>query len=309
MSTGEPRELSVPKEGAGKRLDLFVGEALSLSRAQLRDIFDEERVRVDGRKAKKGQKVEAGQKVSVVLPVQAPAKVVPEPDGELVVLASDDALIALDKPAGRPSHPLKPGETGTLANALIARFPECAEASEDPREAGLCHRLDIETSGVILAARSKDAWLKAREAFSSRSVDKRYWALVSGPLADEGEIELPLRHHPRHPDRVEPDLTGEGREAFSKFRVLARQGELSLIEVQILTGVLHQVRAHLAAIGAPLVGDVLYGGKADPALGRFFLHARHLSLPHPNGGKPFQAHSPLPHELIAALARHQVALP
>ncbi len=307
----ERRELPVAAEGAGRRLDLFVGEALSLSRAQLRKLFDEERVRVDGRKAKKGQLVSAGQTVQVTLPAAEAPGVTPQPDAPLVVLAQDAALVAVDKPAGSPSHPLRAGELGTVANALVARFPECAQASEDPREGGLCHRLDVETSGVLLAAKSREAWSAVRDAFTRREVDKRYWTLVTGPLADEGEIDLPLRHHPRHPDRVEPDVGGEGggREALSRFRVLARAGDYSLVEVQILTGVLHQVRAHLAAIGAPVVGDALYGGRADPALHRFFLHARALALPHPLTGQPFSAQSPLAPELREALARVGVTLP
>ena len=125
-----------------------------------------------------------------------------------------------------------------MANALVARYPECAQASEDAREGGLCHRLDIETSGVMLAARTREAWTAVREAFGGREVDKRYWALVTGPLADEGEIDVPLRHHPRHPDRVEPALEGEegAREAHSEFRVLGRSGEYSLVEVRISHG-------------------------------------------------------------------------
>ena len=132
-----------------------------------------------------------------------------------------------------------------------------------------------------------------REAFGGREVDKRYWALVTGPLADEGD-RLPLRHQ-RHPDRVEPALEGESaREAHSEFRVLERAGEYSLVEVRISTGVLHQVRAHLAAVGAPLVGDTLYGGREEPGLGRFFLHARALGLTHPVTKQRVRVESPLP---------------
>ncbi len=307
----DTRDLSIPDAAAGQRIDLFVGEALSLSRAQLRKLFEEDRVRVDGRKAQKGLRVAAGQLVRVRLPAAVDPGVTPEPALALAVLAEDASLVAVDKPAGCPSHPLRPEELGTVANALVARFPECALASEDVREGGLCHRLDVETSGVLLAARSREAWLAVREAFTRRDVDKRYWTLVTGPLADEGEIDLPLRHHPRHADRVEPDVSGEegGREALSRFRVLARGGEYSLVEVQILTGVLHQVRAHLAAIGAPVVGDALYGGRPEPSLQRFFLHARSLALPHPVTQKPFFAQSPLAPELGECLARLGISLP
>jgi 23S rRNA pseudouridine1911/1915/1917 synthase len=304
-------ELSVPPDKAGTRLDLFVGDALGLSRARLKRLFDEGAIRVNGRSAKKGQLVEAGQAVRVTVEEQRKDAVADAGSFELAVLHEDAQLVFVDKPAKRPSHPLQPGETGTVANALIARYPECAQASADVREGGLCHRLDVETSGVLLAARTREAWEAMRQAFSGRDVDKRYLALVTGPLADEGDIELPLRHHPRHPDRVEPAAEGgpDAREAHSRFRVLAREGEYSLVEVRIFTGVLHQVRAHLAAVGAPLVGDTLYGGRPEPELGRFFLHARALGVTHPVTGQPVWVQSPLPPELEAALERHGLRAP
>ena len=198
-TTGTTHTLVVETDKAGQRVDLFIGEALGLSRAKLKKLFESGAVKVDGRVAKKGLLVAAGQRLTVVVSEER-REVVPEPEAPLVVLHEDATLVAVDKPAGRPSHPLRPGETGTVANALVARYPECAGASEDSREGGLCHRLDIETSGVMVAARTREAWTAVREAFGGREVDKRYWALVTGPLADEGEIDLPLRHHPRHRD-------------------------------------------------------------------------------------------------------------
>ena len=202
-------------------------------------------------------------------------------------------------------HPLKPNETGTVANALVARYPECADAGADPREAGLCQRLDLETSGVLLAARDRPSWDSMREAISEGDADKRYLALTAGPLADEGEIELKLVHAGDH---VRPSLD-EGREAKSAFRVLARAGELSLVEVRIFTGVLHQVRAHLAAVGAPIVGDALYGGRPEPGLSRFWLHASSLAVTHPKTKQRLKVTSPLPPELQAVLSAHAIRLP
>lgn len=300
--SGSKHSLTVPESAAGQRIDLFVKDALSLSRATVKSLFDEGRVRVKGRIVKKGVAVDAGQVVDVEVPTQQKAAVA-DASIELEVLHEDDALIFVNKPAQMPSHPLRPGETGTVANALIARYPEVATASEDSREGGLCHRLDVETSGVLLAARTREAWRAMREAFSARGdVDKRYWAAVSGPIADDGEIDLPLRHHARHADRVEPAaFGGDGaREAVSEFRVLSRSGEYSFVEVRIFTGVLHQVRAHLAAIGAPLLGDALYGGRHVEGLGRFFLHARSLCVKHPVTGKPVAVTAPLPADLIAS---------
>lgn len=310
MSVDNVHTLTVDAAKAGQRVDLFVGEALGLSRAKLKRLFEEGAVKVNGRAAKKGLLVTAGQRISVEYEEET-REAVPDAGFPLVVLYEDAAVVAVDKPAGRPSHPLRPGETGTVANALVARYPECATASEDSREGGLCHRLDIETSGVLLAARTREAWHTLRAAFGGRGVDKRYLALVTGPLAEEGDIELPLRHHPRHPDRVEPAVDGaEGaREAHSLFRVLGRSGEYSLVEVRILTGVLHQVRAHMAGVGAPLVGDTLYGGREEPGLSRFFLHAQSLGFTHPVTGKAVHVESPVPAELTAVLQKHGLTPP
>lgn len=299
MSEAGWQELTVDDAAAGTRLDLFVGDKLGLSRTRLKALFDEGAVRVDGRHAKKGQSIAAGQRVSVRWQPQSSAAVA-DASMALEVLYEDPDLVFLNKPAGVASQPLKPGETGTLANALVARFSECAEASEDPREGGLCHRLDIETSGVVLAARSRETWREVRELFSRHEIDKRYLALVTGPIADDGEIELALRHAARG-DHVEPaeDDQADARPARSRFRVLERDGEYSLVEVQIETGVLHQVRAHLAAIGAPIVGDALYGGRPDARLHRFFLHAARLGLVHPRTRQRLEVEAPLPADLSA----------
>lgn len=301
------KELSVEPARAGARLDVYLGEALGLSRAKLKRLFDEGAVRVNGRPAKKGLTLAGGEQLRVELPEEAPA-LVPEAATDLTatILYEDDDVVVLDKPSGVPSHPLRPGETGTCANLLLARYPEMATVADDPREAGLCHRLDVETSGALLAARTRPAWERLRRAFGEQEIDKRYWAMVTGPLSDDGELDLPLRHHPRHTDRVEPAVDGgpEGRPAISRFRVLARNGDFSLVEVRILTGVLHQVRAHLSAVGAPLVGDALYGGRMIEGLSRFFLHARALGFPHPSDGRRIHVDSPLPPELAALLEAH-----
>jgi 23S rRNA pseudouridine1911/1915/1917 synthase len=302
------RTLDVPAEAAGRRLDVVVAEALGLSRARVKALFESGAVRVDGRRPSKGDRARGGTRVEVELAEEAPA-LVPEPELPLVVLHADAWLVAVDKPAGMPSHPLRPGETGTVANALVARYPEAATAGEDPREGGLVHRLDIETSGVLLAARDRATWTALRALFGERAMDKRYWALAAGPLADEGVVDLPLRH--RGETRVEPAVDGgePGREALSEFRVLARSGDLSLVEVRILTGVLHQVRAHLAAIGAPVVGDALYGSRPLVGLDRFFLHARSLGFIHPASGEQLKIESPLPDALARVLATAGLASP
>lgn len=302
-------DLQAGADDEGERVDLFVGKKLDLSRAKVKGLFEAGGVLVDGRKATKGLRLKGGASVRVTRPSEA-AALEPDPSIELAVLLDAPPLVAVDKPSGMPAHPLQPGELRTVANGLAARFPECIQASADPREGGLCHRLDVGTSGVLLAARDRGSWENVRRQFSERQVEKRYWALVSGPIADEGEIDLPLRHHARG-DRVEPVVlpVGGAREAFSRFRVLSRSGELSFVEVQIETGVLHQIRAHLAAVGAPVVGDVLYGGRAEPGQSRFFLHAHLLGLRHPTSGDLVRIESPLPPDLGRILATHGMRLP
>jgi 23S rRNA pseudouridine1911/1915/1917 synthase len=302
------RDFRVDEAAAGKRLDRVVGDALGLSRAKLKSLFDDGLVKVNGLRVKKAYLAKAGEAVEVELD-ETPRAAAPEASAPLTVLYEDASLVFVDKPAQVPSHPLEPGEVGTVANALVARYPECGAAADDAREGGLCHRLDTGTSGVLVAARSHEAWLAMREAFGGEGVDKRYWALTTGPLADDGEIDLPLRH--ARADRVEPAaLGGPGtREARSSFKVLARAGEYCLVEVRIHTGVLHQVRAHLAAIGAPVVGDALYGGRPEPGLTRFFLHARRLELKHPVSGEKLAVESPLPPDLTQALTTHGLRAP
>lgn len=287
--------LTVDSVWDGKRIDVVVGDALSLSRNRLKALFEDGQVKLNHRRAKKGLNVKSGDIIDVELPEDVGVKAAQADAAiELKLLHVDESLVFVDKAAGVPSQPLRPGELGTVANALIAAFPEMAQVSDDSREAGLCHRLDVDTSGVLLAARTKEAWQEMRAAFSTeRSVDKRYVALVQGPLADEGTIEVPLAHAGDH---VVPAWS-EGRVAITEFHVRARRGTYSLVEVSIITGVLHQVRAHLAAIGAPILGDTLYGGASVDGLTRFFLHAASLSVKHPVTGRVLTVHSPLPPEL------------
>lgn len=303
------KTMTVDAAAAGKRVDLVLGDAFQLSRSRVKGLFESELVRINHRKAKKGQMVMAGDVLEVELPETPEATgALADPGVPLRVLHEDEALVFVDKPAGVPSQPLQPSELGTVANGLIARFPEMAQVADDPREAGLCHRLDVETSGVLLAARTREAWQAMRAAFSeSRQLTKKYLALVKGPLADEGVIDVPLAHAGDH---VVP-VSDAGRSAVTEFVVQARRGPWALVEVTLVTGVLHQVRAHLAAVGAPIVGDALYGGPAEPGLTRFFLHAASLAVQHPVTGQRLFVESPLPRELASVLDARvtQFALP
>ncbi len=298
----------VPEDASPVRIDRYLADALGLSLSKIKAAFEAGEVRVNGKRAKKGDRIVPGSELAAELPETSGA-VVAQPELPLKVLREGAAYLALDKPAGMPSHPLEEGETGTLGNALIARYPECAQASDDARECGLAHRLDVETSGAMVAARSREAYGKLREAFSSRSVEKRYLALVGGAAGEGGEIEIPIGHHPKNARKMiacpsEEDAEAlKARPALTRYRVLERLGDFTLVEAEIPTGVMHQIRVHLAAVGAPVAGDPLYGGPAIEGLSRQFLHAAKLSFPDPSSGERITAEAPLPPELEAVLAR------
>jgi 23S rRNA pseudouridine1911/1915/1917 synthase len=240
-------------------------------------------VRVNGRVARKGDRVAPGDVVEIgAVPSRADLAPVPQPELPLSVLHLDAALVALDKPAGMPSHPLRAGERGTLANALVARHPECVAAGADPREAGLVQRLDGGTSGAIVAARTAESWRALREAFRRHLVRKEYLALVAARVEEDAVVELPIAH-----DRARGGArAGEGLPARTEVHPLGAAGRFTVLRCVATTGRIHQVRAHLAARGWPIVGDALYGGEPAPG---YFLHAWRLALP---GGPTIEA--PLP---------------
>ena len=287
-----------------ERLDKAVAKLFSVSRGRAMDWIAEGRVRIDGRRAPKGAQVAAGAQITVDLP--PPDQPVPQPELPIRIVHADQYLVVADKPAGMPSHPLKPGEGGTAANALVGRFPELASVGPAAREGGLVHRLDTDTSGLLLAARTEAAHAMLRAQFAARTVEKGYLALVAGEIHAGGEIALPLLHDPRDASRMvaasDPDYAAEhgARPALTTFAPVERRGGLTLLEVQIATGVMHQIRAHLAFIGHPLAGDALYGGPLLPGLPRHFLHAARLGFAHPDGSRA-SYQSPLPADLQAAL--------
>jgi 23S rRNA pseudouridine1911/1915/1917 synthase len=274
---------------AASRADLAVAAALGgRSRRRVAEAFAAGAVRVNGRRARKGDPVAPGDVVEVLADA-GDLRPVAEPDLPLAVVHLDDALIALDKPAGMPTHPLAAGERGTLANALVARHAECAAVSDDPREAGLAHRLDAGTTGLIVAARTRPAWEALRGAFRARAVRKEYLALVAGAVAGPFVVDLPIAH-----DRARGGArAGEGLPAVTRVEPIAALGERTLVRCVAETGRVHQVRAHLAARGLPIVGDERYGGPPWPLAG-FFLHAAALELPHPVTGDHMRLETPLP---------------
>jgi 23S rRNA pseudouridine1911/1915/1917 synthase len=194
-----------------------------------------------------------------------------------------------------------------LANALVARYPECTQASDDTREGGLCHRLDRETSGAIVAARNRTAYQLVREALRNKSVEKVYLGLVRGNPPDEGSCELPITGRGVRPKIWRSPRDGARRPASTAFRTLGRAGELALVEVRIATGVRYQIRVHLGALGFPLAGDALYhGGAPAPGLDRHLLHASCVGLPPPWSTR---VAAPLPADAETALRQLGLVAP
>ena len=280
---------------AGQRVDRFVAARLGISRHAVWRMLERGVVRIGGKRARKGQRLAAGDRVSTseAAPRTEDLRPIAEPDLPLTILREDADFVFTAKPPDQPSHPLEAGERGTTANALVARYPECAAASEDPREGGLVHRLDTGTSGVLVAARSRGAWQAARDEFRAGRVGKIYLALVAGsPSLDQGVIDAPLLARGKR-SVVDP----LGREARTEWQVEERLGEYTLLRLRTSTGRMHQVRAHLGHAELPIVGDTLYGGPAEPNLVGHFLHAERLTL------RGAEVSAPLPADRAALLAR------
>ena len=287
----------VEPERAGARVNQFVAASVpGLSVAAARRLVAVGAVRVDGRAAKKGARLVAGQTVELddadgAGEAPGARHVRADPELPITVLLLDDAFVAVDKPAGIPSHPQAADETGTVANGIAARFPECASASPDPREGGLVHRLDTGTSGVLIAARGAAAWAHLRAALSEAGCEKTYLAEVVGVPADTGESHAPIGRVGRRGARVRVD--GGGRNplpAHTSWQVLERRGETTLVRARLTKGRTHQVRAHLAAAGHPIVGDDLYGD----GVGDLRLHAATVRFAHPDSGREILIEAPPP---------------
>lgn len=289
MSEEEPLVILVEADEAG-RADHIVGLRFpDASRKRLAALFAEGQVRVDGKRAKKGHVVRAGQTITLTRYPDTTKDLQPVPEeAELWVVHQDSDLLIIAKPAGMPTYPLRANELGTLANRLVARYPECLGIGEDPREAGLAHRLDIRTSGLLVAARNHDTWLALRRAFADGAVDKSYLSVVhERPIGVE--CEEPLLQQGK---RVHVDYAG--LDAHTCWTQLDRNDEFALLRCQAHTGRMHQVRAHLAHCGSPIVGDTLYGGVQQAGFAGHFLHAAELSLVHPSTGAKLKCEAPLP---------------
>jgi len=285
-------------EEAGVRLDRFVGEKCpELSRTQAQKLIADGHITVNGHAAKSSFKLNPGDRVEVVIPPTPPSPLSPE-EMPLTILYEDDDLLVVDKTAGLAVHPA-PGHPGhTLLNAVLSHFPHLADISDSLRP-GVVHRLDKDTSGVMLVAKNKAAQADLIGQFKSRSITKAYLALVKGRLTPErGLIEAAIGRDPRNRKRMAV-VTG-GREARTGYQVVKYLGDCTLLEVALETGRTHQIRVHLSAIGYPVVGDAVYGVKSVH-LSRQFLHASRLGFKLPSTGEYVEFKSELPLDLQQAL--------
>jgi 23S rRNA pseudouridine1911/1915/1917 synthase len=295
MDAGE-HELVVGPESAGERLDVFLAEAAG-SRAAAQRLIDGGLVLVDGAARPKRHTVAAGERVLVRAAAPAPE---PEaPPARYAIAYEDEHLLVVDKPPGVVVHPARHNLTGTLAQALAGRIA----GGDDPRRPGIVHRLDRDTSGVLVVARTEPAYERLKAMLKAREITREYLALVEGrPGARAGTIDAPIGRDRRVRTRVSTD-TDEPRSAVTHFDTERLLERFTLLRVRLETGRTHQVRAHLKAIGHPVAGDPEYGHRGLLGLERQFLHAARLAFEHPATGEPLDVTSPLPDDLRAALEK------
>jgi 23S rRNA pseudouridine1911/1915/1917 synthase len=309
------RELVIPESLDGARLDKAIAQLLpDFSRARVKRAIELGAVRVNGRRLPKGGLVSKGDAVRIDVGQVADAPAVASPDAPLKVALESEQMVLVDKPANQPTAPLRPGETGTLVNAILGRYPELVPQDTETfvghsaREPGIVHRLDTETSGLVVVARTAAAFETLKTALKEGRLDKRYLLVCSAEgLPDEGTIEFPLASHPKDQRRVQACvhprdvMRYDPRPATTHYRVLNRSGMWALVEARVDKALRHQIRAHFAAIGHPLAGDELYGGPVIRALGRHALHASRVKYEGGGGIDAFDVELPLPKDMAALL--------
>lgn len=294
------KTLELIADRAGERLDSFIARRCNdLSRSHARRLIDEALVTVDGRLTKASERVSTGALVSVTVPpprvLELAAEHIP-----LAIVYQDADIIVVDKPPGLTVHPAPGHPAGTLVNALLAVCPDLQGIAGTLRP-GIVHRLDKDTSGLIVVAKNDRAQRALSQQLKDRLVHKMYLALVSGvPSPLEGIIEAPVGRHPKY--RKKMAIVAGGREAVTRYRVREEVagGRYALLEVEPVTGRTHQIRVHMATIGHPIVGDATYG-KRSAVVGRQFLHASRLAFEMPLSRRTVEFESPLPPDLRAAL--------
>ncbi len=291
----EQLTVRVPDEAAGTRLDQFLAGPLG-SRAQAQRAIERGVVLVDGRPRPKRYAIQGGELIEVAATAERRVAVEASP-APFRIAYEDRHLLVVDKPAGVVVHPARGNLTGTLAQALSG----VAAGGEDPWRAGIVHRLDRDTSGLLVVAKDERVHRALKAQLAARRVRREYLALVDGhPEARSGTIEAPIGRDRRDPKRIslETDVPREARTHFEIERLLP---DAALVRVTLDTGRTHQIRVHMAAIGHPILGDHQYGGRMAYGLERQFLHAARLAFPHPVTGEGVDVRSPLPEDLSVAL--------
>jgi 23S rRNA pseudouridine1911/1915/1917 synthase len=302
MTTPDVREVDVPEGLDGERLDAAMARMFGLSRSRAAELIGDGLVLLDGRTAAKSDRVLAGEPLQVTLPAPRQAEP-PRPVEGLVILYEDDDIVVVDKPRGVAAHP-SPGWSGpTVIGGLTAAGHTVATSGAAERQ-GIVHRLDANTTGVMVVAKSERAYSELKRAFRERTVDKRYHALVQGhPDPLRGTVDAPIGRHPSGDGRFA--VVSDGRPSVTHYDTLEAFRAASLVSVQLETGRTHQIRVHMSAIRHPCVGDLLYG--ADPVLAahlgltRQWLHAVSLTFAHPAGGGEVTFTSTYPADLARAL--------
>lgn len=287
------------------RLDIFLkGRLPELSRAQVQKAIREGRVLVNGGKARPGQRLKEGDRIELYLPEpRLEDGLEPEPV-DFHLIYEDEHIVVLDKPSGLVVHPGAGVRRGTLVHGLLFRYPEIAAVGSAARP-GIVHRLDKDTSGVMVVARTSFAYQSLRQQFEDRTVHKTYLALARGRFRQKkGIIDLPLGRHVHHREKISV-RTRKPRVAITHYEVLREFRETTFLALRPVTGRTHQLRVHLSAIGHPLLGDTRYGGSSrlKTRCPRLFLHAWQLRLRHPGSGLEMEFESPLPPELEEILEK------
>ena len=303
----------VPK-GSSLRLDRFVADRFpDISRAYIQELIGRGLVQVNGKRVRKGEVVSEGDNVTVdsfILPQER--RIDPNPEIPLDIVWKSDDFLVINKPAGLPTHPNDYKDRHSLANALIAHFPIAQGVGDDALRPGIVHRLDTDTSGLLLVALTESTFRQLRKLFDERKVKKKYLALVLGEVRTKGRVDTPVAHHPKNPRKMivaKPGVTvrSQVREAVTEYEPLEKFKGYTLLVVQTKSGRMHQVRVHLSSIGHPLAGDRIYQTPKDrqtdrSELKRHFLHASEIAFPLPSSNRVKTFTVSLPSELEALLA-------
>jgi 23S rRNA pseudouridine1911/1915/1917 synthase len=302
----QARRMLIPADARPGRADRWATDLSGLSRSHVQRLIAEDRLSADGVAVKANTLVRAGTVLELRIPPPAPAEPQGEPGLPLAVVYQDDDLLIVDKPAGQVVHPSAGHAGGTLVNALLGRGAELAPGGiAGVQRPGIVHRLDRDTSGLLMVARNDAAQLSLQAQLKARRVKKTYLALVQGPVAAAaGRIEAPIGRDPGRRTRMA--VTPSGRPSITGYRVRERFPGWTLLELDLVTGRTHQIRVHLDAIGHPVAGDPMYGtgtSRRGPAgLERLFLHSWRLELTSPSTGRLIRAEAPLPAALEDVLA-------